>query len=85
MEQCVNVKFCVKLGKSTTEMYNLLMKVYGDKCLYHTQVFEWLKTFKDGREEMGDDQHPGHPSTSKTDANIKKVSEIVQQNRRMSI
>ena len=28
---------------------------------------------------------PGRPSTSKTDANIKKVSEIFIQNRRLSI
>jgi hypothetical protein len=70
MEQCVNVKFCVKLEKSATEMYNLLKKVYGDECLSCTQVFEWFKRFKEGREEMGDDQCPGHPSTSKTDANV---------------
>ena len=28
---------------------------------------------------------PGRPSTSKTDANIKKVGEIVQQNHHLSI
>jgi len=33
--------------------------------------------FKEGREEIGDDQHPSHPSTSKTDANIGKVGETV--------
>jgi len=40
VEQRVNVKFCVKLGKSTTETYDLLKKVYGDECLSHTQVSE---------------------------------------------
>ena len=73
MEQCINVKFCVKLGKSTTETYGLLKKVYGDECLSCTEVFEWFKRFKEGREEIRDDQHPDHPSTSKTDANIEKV------------
>ena len=43
---------------------------------------EW---FKEGREEIGDDQRPGRPSTSKTDGNIEKVGEIVRQNRRLSI
>jgi hypothetical protein len=43
----------------------------------NTQVFEWFKGFKEGREEIGDDQRPGHPNTSKTDANIEKVGEIV--------
>ena len=81
----VNVKFCVKLGKSATETYDMLKKVYGEQCLSHTQVFEWFKRFKEGKEEIGDDQRPGRPSTSKTDASIEKVGEIVRQNRRLSI
>ena len=75
-EQRVNVKFCVKLGKSATETYHFLKKVYGDECLSRTQVFEWFKRFKEGREEIGDDQRPGRPSTSKTEANIEKIGEI---------
>jgi hypothetical protein len=72
VEQCVNVKFCVRIGKSATDTYDMLKKVYGDLCLPHTQVFEWFIRFKEGREEIGDDQRPGCPSTSKKDANIKK-------------
>jgi len=37
-------------------MYDLLKKVYGDECLSRTQVFEWFKGFKEGREEIGDDE-----------------------------
>ena len=37
------------------------------------------------REEIRDDQRPGRPSTSKADANIEKVGEIVRQNRHLSI
>ena len=85
VEQCVNVKFCVQLGKSATETYDLLKKVYGDECLSRTQVFEWFKMFKEGREQIGDDRRPGRPSTSKTDANIEKVGQIVRQNQRLSI
>ena len=77
MEQCINVKFCMKLGKPAKEKHSLLKKVYGDECLSSTQVFEWFKRFKEGREEIGDNQGPSRPSTSKTDTNIKKVSEIV--------
>jgi hypothetical protein len=39
-----------------------------------------VKSFKEGREEIGHSQHPGQPSASKTDANIEKASEIVRQN-----
>ena len=63
----------------------MLKKVYGDEYLSRTQVFEWFERFKERKEEIEDDQRPGRPSTSKTDANIEKVSEIVRQNRRLSI
>ncbi|KAJ8948156.1 hypothetical protein NQ318_009244 [Aromia moschata] len=65
MEQRVNIKFLVKLGKTFTE-------VYGNECLSRTQVFEWFKRFKEGRETTEDDPRPGRPSTSKTDGNIEK-------------
>jgi len=84
VEQCVNAKFCVKRGKYATEMYDMLKKVYGDECLSCNQVFEWFKRFKEGREEIGHDQRPRLPSTSKTDADIEKVDEIVRQNHRLS-
>jgi len=57
------VKFCVKLGKSATETHDLLKKVYGDECLSRTQDFDWFKRFKEGREEIGDDQRPDRPNT----------------------
>jgi hypothetical protein len=85
VEQRVNVKFCVKLGKSAAETYDLLKKFCGDGCRSHIQVLKWYKRFKERREETGDGQCSIHPSTSKTDANIEKVGEIVRQNRRLSI
>jgi len=46
VEHGVNVKFCVKLGKSATETYDLLKKINGDECLSCTQVFEWFKRLR---------------------------------------
>jgi hypothetical protein len=48
----VSVKFLAKLGKFATETHSLLMEVYGDECLFCTQVFEWFKRFKEGRGEI---------------------------------
>jgi hypothetical protein len=79
-----NVKFLAKLGKSTTETHSVLMEVYGDECLSHTQVFGWFKRFKEGRGEIKEICNPW-PCTSKTHANIEKVSEIVRKNCCLSI
>ena len=75
------MKLCAKLGNSATETYDLSKKVYGDERLSRIRVFEWFKRFEERREEGGDDQRPGRPGTSKTEANV----EIVRQNRRLSI
>jgi hypothetical protein len=85
LEQSVNVKFLAKLGKSVTETYNLLTEVYGDECISRTQVFKLFKTFKEVKGEIEDDLHPGQPCSSKINANIEKVSDIVQNNRCLSI
>ncbi|KAJ8933226.1 hypothetical protein NQ318_010049 [Aromia moschata] len=73
MEQRVNLKFLVKLEKTFTEVYAMLNGVYGNECLFRTQVFEW---FKEGRETTEHDPRPGRPSTSKTDENIEKIGQI---------
>lgn len=54
MEQNVTVNCLVKLVKSTTEISNLLQDLYADKCLSQTQVFEWIKKFKEGRDVADD-------------------------------
>ena len=84
-EQRVNIKLLTKLGKSATDTYNLLTQVYGDQCLSCTQVFEWFKKFKEGREYIGVDPKSGCPSTAKTQENVEKVARIVRGDRRLSI
>ncbi|KAJ8960999.1 hypothetical protein NQ318_020303, partial [Aromia moschata] len=56
VEQRVNLKFLVKLGKTFTEAYAMLKEVYGNGCLSRTQGFEWFKRFKEGREMIEDDR-----------------------------
>ncbi|KAJ8960591.1 hypothetical protein NQ318_013880 [Aromia moschata] len=51
-------------SKTFTEAYAMLKEVCGNKCLSRTQVFEWFKRFKEGRESTEDDPRPGRPSTS---------------------
>ena len=67
------------------ECIKLLKNVYGDNLMSRSRVFEWHKRFSEGREEVEDDEHPGRPSTSKTNQNIQKSSEIVCKNQRLSV
>jgi hypothetical protein len=40
IEQRVNIKFYVKLGKTPTETYRMLQTVYGDEALIRSSVSE---------------------------------------------
>ncbi|KAJ8952883.1 hypothetical protein NQ318_006499 [Aromia moschata] len=85
MEQRVNLKFLVKVGKTFTEACAMLKEVHGNGCLSRTQVFEWFKRFKEGRETTEDDPRRGRPSTSKTDENIENVGKLIREDRCPSI
>ena len=42
-----------------------------------TIIYEWHRRFQNGRKDVEDDERPGRPSTTQTDANVKKVKEII--------
>jgi hypothetical protein len=39
LEQCVCIKFCLKLGKSATETLEMLLEAFGEHSLSLTLVF----------------------------------------------
>ena len=62
-EQSVCVKFCIKLGKTFTETFQMLQRAYGEDCLSRTQCHEWYQRFKYGRTSIEDDPKSGQPRT----------------------
>jgi hypothetical protein len=48
IEQRVCIKYCVKLGKSSTETLEMLREAFGERSLSQTVVFEWHVCFKAG-------------------------------------
>ena len=85
IEQRINIKFCVKLGKTATETLKMLRDVYGDSSMPRTRVFEWHKQFVEDREDVEADPKSGRPCTSTTDTNIEKVRQLVRSDRRVTI
>jgi len=39
-KQCICIKFCLKIGKTTMETHQLLQQAYGEASMGHTQVFD---------------------------------------------
>jgi len=45
-EQRICIKFCFKIRKTATEMYQLLQQAYGEDAMGRTQVFDSFRQFK---------------------------------------
>ena len=85
VEQWINLKFLVHLGKTPTETLKLLPEVYGDDTMSRTRLFEWHRRFKEGGEQVEDDHTSGRPSTSRTDENVEHVRQKVRSDCRLTI
>ena len=59
LEERYAIKFCFKLGKNATEMYEMLQTTFRPSCMNRASVFEWHKRLKEGREPMRDDEKCG--------------------------
>jgi hypothetical protein len=79
-EQCINTKFCFKLGKTFMEIHEMTENIYGDQCMSRTHN-EWFKRFKYGRQSTHDELRLGRPSISCDNAHVAQVHEIVHSNR----
>ena len=84
-EQRINMKFCFKVQKSAKETHEMLKLVYGDAAVTKKTVCKWSERFHNGCELVEDEERSGHPSTSKTQENVERVSEIIRSNRRLTI
>jgi hypothetical protein len=76
LEQRINFKCCVKIGKSASETLALLTVAYGEHAMKKLNVFEWHRQLKEGRGDVEDDPGSGQPKTQRTDANVDRVQTL---------
>ena len=79
------IKFCFKAGKSATETLEMVNATYGDQALSRLSVFRWYGRFHDGREDTKDDPRSGRPTECRNDNNVEKISQLLLQNRHLSL
>ena len=77
--------FVLKSEKTATETYQLLQQAYGEDAMGDTQVFDWFRRFKEGRNSVESDPRSGRPSTSRKEEMIAKVRKILRNNRRLTV
>jgi len=84
-EQRVCIKFCVRLGKTRNETFEMLKQAFGDSCMSRSQTFEWFGRFKNGRTSTANDDQSGRPSMATTPSKVEQVQAAVNQDRRHTI
>ena len=85
VEQRINLKFLVRLGKTLIEALKFLHELYGDDTRSRTRLFEWHRRFKERKEEVEDDHRSGRPSTSRTDENVERMIQKVRSDRHLTV
>jgi len=55
VEQRVCIKFCVRLGKTASETFEMLKQAFGDSCMSRSRTFEWFGLFKNSRTSTAND------------------------------
>ena len=60
------IKFCVKLGKSATEACEMLTTANGPSFMSKATVYRSHRRFREGREQMRDDERSGRERDVRT-------------------
>jgi hypothetical protein len=77
LEQQINIKFCNKLENNASSICAVFSKADGGGAMKNSSVFEWHKRFKEGHENVDDDESSGRPKSHKIDENVEKVRHMV--------
>jgi len=81
LEQWINIRFCVKIGRSASEMFVLLTVAYGEYAMKKSSIVKWHRQCKEGQEDVQDNPRSGQPKTQRTD----RVQTLVRSDRRVGL
>lgn len=79
------IKYLSLKKMSSKEIFLDIQQTLGGDAVPYSTVAYWVAEFKRGRSSCKDDPRSGRPSTSVTEENVKKVENLVLEDRRMTI
>ena len=85
MEQCANIKFCYKLGKTAMETHEILVQVYKREAVNRKCVYDWFKCFCKGKETTEVEPFSDRPSTSRNPEMIETVRQMLAQDWQLAL
>lgn len=84
IDQRISIKFCPKIGNSSSEIIGTVRKVYSGKSMKNTHIREWFRRFKNGQTLVNSDSRSRTPATTKTPENVEHVRATISKNNRFS-
>jgi IS30 family transposase len=66
------IRFLFAEGVKPVEIIRRMQAEYGDNCLLHSKIYEWIYHFR-------------RPSTSRNENSIQDVEKIIWKNRRITV
>ena len=83
MKQKINRKFVVRLLKKNCHNHLKCFSKSIEIITFRKHVFDRQKKFKKEREKLKDDSRSGRPSTSRTEVNVKWLTQVVYCDHRL--
>ncbi len=84
LQQRVNIHFCVKMGWTFDEIKAALQTVY-QQTLSDSSIRMWIRQFRAGRDTIVDQKRAAKSKSGRSPRNIRRVENLVAQDRRITI
>ena len=78
-------KVCFKVWRKSWITNSALTWNFVSNCKKVLKVYKWFEGFRNGCESAEDEERSGRLSTSRTQENVERVSEMIRSNRRLTI
>lgn len=79
------IKVRTALNIEPIVIHNELSTVFGDEAPPLRTVQRWSKWFRDGREDVEDEERPGRPITETTTGNIQEIQDLINEDPHITI
>jgi histone-lysine N-methyltransferase SETMAR len=79
------IKFLHLKGYSAQQIHDEMKAVYADECPSYDTVVRWKRNFQTGHMSLTDEPRSGRPSLTDDVATVKKVEDLILEDRRVSL
>ena len=85
IEQRGIMRFLWAKDMAPKDIHKEMLPMYGEHCLSHQAVHNWVQKFLEGRTSIEDEHWVGWPVQMATPATLQRIEDIIRADRRVTI